>query len=269
MALIKPNDRNAFVRQLQVALKVPVTGVADAITVQAVRVFQTSKHLTADGIAGPATLAALGLNLVPSKITLADYERAAQALGVTVAHVRTVTEVEARGSGFLSDNRPIILFERHIFYRQLIVPRKPGESVTELVGLRAMIVQQRPDLCNPKAGGYGNSAQEWDRLTQARTYSDTAGLESASYGLFQIMGFNAARCGFGDVQSFFRAMSASEGDQLDAFVQFLLTDPTKRLQPALKAQDWKTFAANYNGPNYAINQYDTKLAAAFKKWSAT
>ncbi|WP_328515044.1 N-acetylmuramidase domain-containing protein [Ralstonia pseudosolanacearum] len=33
--------------------------------------------------------------------------------------MRAVNEVESRGSGFLPDGRPVILFERHVMYRQL------------------------------------------------------------------------------------------------------------------------------------------------------
>lgn len=36
---------------------------------------------------------------------------------------------------------------------------------------------------------------------------------------------------------------------------------------ALKNKDWKTFAKGYNGIKYAINNYDVKLANAYKKWS--
>ena len=35
---------------------------------------------------------------------------------------------------------------------------------------------------------------------------------------------------------------------------------------ALKAKDWAGFAKMYNGPNYQINDYDTKLAAAYRRY---
>lgn len=35
----------------------------------------------------------------------------------------------------------------------------------------------------------------------------------------------------------------------------------------LKEKDWRMFALAYNGPGYAANQYDTRLAEAYRKWS--
>src|SRR5262245_16124668 len=39
-------------------------------------------------------------------------------LGVEAPELWTVVTVETRGCGFLSDRRPVILFERHIFARE-------------------------------------------------------------------------------------------------------------------------------------------------------
>ena len=40
-----------------------------------------------------------------------------------------------------------------------------------------------------------------------------------------------------------------------------------RLDRALRTHDWVAFARGYNGPNYAINSYDTRLAAAYQKYN--
>ena len=39
------------------------------------------------------------------------------------------------------------------------------------------------------------------------------------------------------------------------------------LDRALRNHKWAVLAAGYNGANFKINQYDTKLAAAYKKYS--
>ena len=44
----------------------------------------------------------------------------AKKLGVESAVLRTVIEVECKGSGFNVDNTPIILFERHVMRQRLI-----------------------------------------------------------------------------------------------------------------------------------------------------
>jgi hypothetical protein len=188
-------------------------------------------------------------------LILADFQLAAATLGVPVAAIRAFAEVESRGAGFLPDDRPVILFERHIFRRQLLA-----------AGIdTASLEQTRPDLCNKTPGGYGASSKEWDRLDAATKINRAAALESASYGAFQVMGFNWQRCGYASVQELVNAMFKSSAAHLDSFVRYIQSDPA--LLKALRAQDWPTCARLYNGANYLINHYDTKLAAAFARYS--
>ena len=51
-------------------------------------------------------------------------------------------------------------------------------------------------------------------------------------------------------------MSESEDAQLAGFVCFLKSN---KLDRALQAHDWTTFARGYNGPTFAKNNYDTNL----------
>lgn len=193
----------------------------------------------------------------PSLI-LADFELAAATLRVPVAAIRAFAEVESRGAGFLMDDRPVILFERHVFRRQLIAHGASLATVTDLD-------KARPDICNKDPGGYGSKTAEWDRLAEAIKINRPAALESASFGMFQVMGFNWKRCGYASVQAFVNAMFASSAAHLDSFVRYIQSDA--KLLKALRAQDWPTCARLYNGANYAINHYDTKLAEAFARYS--
>lgn len=187
------------------------------------------------------------------KLDQNDFAKAASALGVPVAAVRAVTEVESKGSGFLPDGRPVILFERHVMYRQL-----------DKLGIDANGLEIRfPTLVNSRQGGYKGGAAEHDRLGIAATFNRQAALESCSWGAFQVMGFHWKLLGYASVQDFVNAMYRSEGDQLDAFVRFIKANPN--LLRALKAQDWAAFAAGYNGPAYRANSYDSKLAAAYAR----
>lgn len=186
-----------------------------------------------------------------------DIHQAAEALGVDPASVRAVIEIESRGTGFLrNDVRPVILFERHIFRRQLIRAKHPGLTMLE---------QRHPDIVNIRTGGYLGGTREWDRLAEAIRINRPAALESASWGLFQIMGFHWELLGFASVQEFVNAMYRSEGSQLDAFVRFVKSQPG--MHRALQRRDWVTFARLYNGPGYAKNAYDTKLASAYSRHS--
>lgn len=72
-------------------------------------------------------------------------------LRTTPVEVWTVLEVEARGFGFLSDRRPQILFERHIFHNQT-------------AGIHDL---SHPDISNSNPGGYIGGAAEYTRLSKA------------------------------------------------------------------------------------------------------
>ncbi|WP_028627676.1 N-acetylmuramidase family protein [Metapseudomonas resinovorans] len=183
-----------------------------------------------------------------------DYIDAAPALGVPVAAVKAVVTVESRGNGFYTDGRPVILFERHVFRRQLAKRNIP----TQLLEL------QHPEIVNAKAGGYRGGAAEHDRLDAAAKINRDAALESASWGLFQLMGFHWQPLGFSTLQAFVNAMYRSEGDQLQAFVAFVKANPG--MHAALKARDWAKFARLYNGAEYARNAYDQKLAEAYSRF---
>jgi hypothetical protein len=192
-------------------------------------------------------------------LTPDDFARAAAALAVPVAAIKAVTDVETRGSGFMSDGvRPVILFERHIMWRQVAAKfdRKKADQFAKLY----------PDVCNPSAGGYGKESEQPARMDRAATLIDRAcALESASWGLFQIMGYHWKALGYASVQEFVNAMYRSEGAQLDAFVRFIKAN--SNLATALRNRNWAAFAAGYNGPGYKANRYDEKMAAAFARHS--
>lgn len=184
----------------------------------------------------------------PAPLTPADFARAAAALGCPVAAVRAVVEVESKG-GFLPDGRPRILFERHKF-----------SALTNHAH-----DADYPAISARLPGGYLGGAREYDRLGEALALDRQAALKSASWGAFQIMGFNHAAAGYADVESFVAAMVSGHAAQLDAFVAFVRA---AGLAPALAAQDWPAFARGYNGPAYARFAYDTKIAAAYARFAA-
>lgn len=178
-------------------------------------------------------------------LTQNDYLQAADMLKCDVAAIRAVDDVESNGNGFGPDGRPTILFEPHVFSR---------------------LTNHRFDssyggVSYPKWGAkpYPKTQKErWDQLLFAANLDRDAAYQSASYGRFQIMGFNFASCAFSTVQDFVAAMGVSERDQLFAFVQFVLF---QHLDDELSAHAWLPFATRYNGPGQA-QAYAAKLAAA-------
>lgn len=203
-----------------------------------------------------------------------DFLEAAHTIAVEPAALRAVADVESSGSGFLADGRPKILFEAHVFYQQLKQRGINPEPVTAAY----------PGICARKWNRklYRGGVAEWGRLAQARAIHEDAALCSASWGLFQLMGFNHRGAGFATVQAFVEAMHQDERQHLLAIVRWMQsrsTDPQGRmlssgLLPALRRKDWAEFAARYNGPGYRRNHYDERLAAAYalrvaEGWSTT
>ncbi|WP_374365942.1 N-acetylmuramidase domain-containing protein [Stutzerimonas sp.] len=256
--------RGLAVRNLQAALKlagiaVTVDGDFGEQTERAVAAFQRRAGLVDDGVAGPKTLAALAGRDTSKLLKRQDLQQAADRLGVPLASVMAVNQVESRGEGFAANGRPVILFERHVMHARL---QANGLSEAEADALAA----KQPALVNRKAGGYIGGTAEHQRLAQAQQIHATAALESASWGLFQIMGYHWQRLGYFDAQHFADTMALSEAAQLDAFVSFIETDTA--LHKALKGRKWAEFARRYNGPNYARNLYDVKLARAYAQFAA-
>lgn len=153
-----------------------------------------------------------------------------------------VLAVETCGCGFLADRRPQILFERHWFSR---LTHNKYDAVA-------------PDISNRTAGGYGTrGAPQYDRLERAIALDRTAALRSASWGLGQIMGFNAETVGFANVELLVQACVASEDGQMRAMAGFI---KSANLADRLRNKDWAGFAYRYNGTDFQKNKYDEKLA---------
>jgi hypothetical protein len=186
-------------------------------------------------------------------LPLVDIKKAAAQIGLEPCTILAVLSVESSGSGFLPDGRLKILFEGHVFWREL---QKRGIDSVPLA-------KKFPNIVYPRQDGkqYRGGAAEWERLNAAALINRPAALCSASWGLFQIMGFNYAACGFDSVEAFVAAQEQGEAEQLESFCAFLKSQGHARF---LAAQDWAGFAARYNGPSYAKNQYDVRLRRAYE-----
>lgn len=184
-------------------------------------------------------------------LTNDDYRHAGSLLGVSPAAIKAFAKVEAPRGGFDSDGLPVILFEAHHFSR---------------------LTGGKYDASHPKISSkkwnkalYTNSnASEHARLQDAAELDRDAALQSASWGKFQVMGFNWHMCGYDTLQSFINDMyGPDEAGHLRAACGFIRAQSGGALLRALKALDWPKVAAMYNGPGYAVNGYDIKMAQAF------
>lgn len=273
MQLLKLHAGNDAVKMLQellneVGYDISATGYFGMMTDKAVRDFQSKNNLIVDGIVYTKTWTAL-LNKSPEKMAAmqgkflmeSDVITLADDLGLEPAVIKAVNSVESSGRGFFIDGRPKILFEGHIFWRQL---KQRGYHPDEMQ-------QGFENVLYPKwtRKYYYGDKREWDRLEEAISINSAANVaeaayESASYGLFQVMGFNFQACGYSNVLQFVADMKENEGAQLNIFGAFLKSN---NLIKYLQNHQWAEFARRYNGPDYAANKYDTKLQKAYQKYA--
>lgn len=183
-------------------------------------------------------------------LTPEGLDEASNAAGVELPEIWAVVSVEAAGSGFLPDRRPKLLFERHIFHR-LTSGRFDSEDA---------------DVSQPTAGGYGpGGAHQYERLAAAIQLDRSAALQSASWGMGQVMGMNFRTAGFGSVEDMVTEMVASENNQLLAVAKFMIANG---LGGFLRNRDWVGFARRYNGPDFARNHYPELLEHFFDRYAA-
>jgi len=196
------------------------------------------------------------MNFIGSGLTLSgeDFARAADMLGCDEAAIRAVSFVEARGQGFDAKKRPVILPERHVFYRCL-----SGEA-------RQRAVNQGLAYSSWQPGRYPATQDgRYELLGRMMAIDEEAGLKAASWGLGQVLGENHRVCGFATARDLVEKCLESEGGQLVVMAGFIAGNNLAR---HLRSKNWAAFARAYNGPAFAKNQYDVKLARAYERFSA-
>ena len=246
-------------------------GYFGQMTEEQVKIFQAANSLDPDGEVGPATWPKLikqaQNKIYNSEISKEDYENAAKELEVEVAVIKAITEVEAQGSGFVYNNHPKILFESHVFWKEL---RRRGVNPSRY--RKASDSDILNTTWNAGKAHYVGGVGEYARLQKARWFEceidkdkviDAANA-SASWGLFQIMGNNYDVCGCRTISDFVELMCTSESEQLMLFVKFIQKNNLDRFLK--KEKQWDKFAEGYNGPSYKDNEYDERLREAYEKY---
>ena len=267
-----PNVQELQQALTEVGFRTPPDGDFGPATERAVMAFQRSEGLIADGIVGDKTYEALKIALtnehilekegpngkrvhnVINRLTQHHIQSASDYLGVELAAIMAVSEIESRGSGFFQVGSPAILFERHIMRRRLLKYQLNPSPY----------IQRYPNLVNTVMGGYQGGMREYDRLERAKDIHKEAALESCSWGCYQIMGFHWQYLGYENIHDFVNRMMKGEDEHLKAFCLFIEKD--RRLHNALKQKEWTTFARIYNGPAFSKNQYDIKMRDAYNRF---
>ncbi len=180
-----------------------------------------------------------------------DISRIAFAAGCGEDHLHAVMEVETRGGGFDPFGRIKMLFEPHVFYRELSGAKRE-EAIAQGLAYRRWGEQPYPEDSYP-------------RLLRAMEIDADAALRSCSWGLGQIMGFNCKLAGYPTALAMVQDFLDDEEKHLAAMVNFIVSNG---LDDDLRRQDWRGFARGYNGAGYAQHGYHLKLKKAFDKWQS-
>jgi hypothetical protein len=174
-----------------------------------------------------------------------DIIEAAVNIGVEPAAIQAVSLVEAPLGGFLTDGKPTVLYEAHIFSKY---------------------TEHRYDILYPIISSrtwnkslYNRGGSSYDKLEIAMQLDETAALKACSWGKYQIMGFNYNILDFNSVQEYVQFIVENEKNHLLCFIKFIKeTNAIKHL----KTKDWYSFAVSYNGTGQA-SYYASKIQEAY------
>ncbi len=188
-------------------------------------------------------------------LTDADFQNAATQMGngIAVNIIKAFAIVESGGrSGFGPALMPVVAYEGHIFRKYTQRKYDKTYPVLSYPYLEKAGPQWR---ANNK-----DQATAWKTLLAAFNLDSEAALMSASYGMFQIMGFNFAACGHKNVFDFVTAIKLNAGQQLKAFVGFCSKNPA--LVKAMKTKDYVGMARHYNGQDFG--DYDKRIKRTYE-----
>jgi hypothetical protein len=178
-----------------------------------------------------------------------DIAKIGSAIRVGEDEIRAFMEVEAAGAGFYANGKLKMLFEPHIFWREL--GKGPNRDKAAAQGLAyAKWSKKYP-------------SDSYPRLIAAMKIDRNAALRSASWGLGQLMGFNCELAGYASAEDMVVAFADDEENQVKAIVAFLVK---KRLDDDLRTHNWRAIESGYNGGGYG-GTYAARMAKAFTKWT--
>lgn len=202
-----------------------------------------------------------------------DIECVATAHNIEPALVWAIYMKESRGTPFVTHDGgrvPIILFEPHIFARY--TANRYNQTHPHLSAPNWNTVRNEGRYnwthANRNTSVPSGKDRQHFKLEQATALNRNAALMSASYGAFQIMGFNWETCGYTSLQSFINAMWKSEREHLIALFGFLRNTNVqgKSLLKWLREKRFDMVGLGYNGPGYRQNNWDRDVERYYNQY---
>lgn len=184
---------------------------------------------------------------------------AAREQGIEPPALLAIVDVETGGVPFETDGRtPQFLYERHVAFREAGAKSKALQSAFVRCGLAIPKWDKAKQYQDERT-----SAQRIQLISKAREIDEEVAHRSASWGLGQTMGNECHELGFESATAMVEFQTGSVANQIDCMIREIRKS---KLVDALNGHNWSHVARIYNGPGYAANQYDTKLANAYKRW---
>ncbi len=193
-----------------------------------------------------------------SREVIAEITAVAADMDLEPAALLAIAEVESAGKPFAvvgGRNEPLIRFEGHYFDRRLSPDNRKAARAA--------------GLSSPTAGRIANPATQaarWSLVARAASIDRKAAHESVSWGLGQVMGAHWAWLGYADVAALVAEARSGAGGQARLMARYI---DRAGLAASIRRRDWAAFARGYNGPAFARNGYDRKIAAAYTRYSAS
>ncbi len=136
-------------------------------------------------------------------LTEEDFIEVAEELGVEVAAIKAVVEIEAGKAhkGFWTEGKPLINFDLTMFRKMAGKNKVSLGKATKT----SPVIFARPNIAK-----YGSQqAAQQVRLDAARAVHDLSAIEGTFWGMFQIGGFNCKKCVANSPDEFVELMSRS------------------------------------------------------------
>lgn len=194
----------------------------------------------------------------------------AEKFDLPLHHLLAFVEVESSGDAFdpvAGRDHALIRWEGHYFDRRLQSNKK------------ALNEARSVKLAHPEVGGVKNprgQTRRYEMLQAAAALCEKHDLnrdlafECVSVGLGQVMAAHWRDLGYPSAEKMVEEAHNEFADkdivdQIEMMMRYL--DVNDLLDDVREGQ-WTTAARGYNGPGYAQNRYDTRMAAAAKRWAA-
>jgi len=109
----------------------------------------------------------------------------------------------------------------------------------------------------------GRQGTEWGALAGAAEVDPAAAMESASYGVGQLMGYHWQMLGYPSVHAMVARAMRGVPVQLQQWGRYLERDGEGALLDALRLHDWEAFARRYNGTG-KVAYYASAIATHYE-----